>query len=144
MSSTVDQIPAHVRAILALFDDELDAVRFGDLDGSALAEQRAAVEEAAAREAEVYAALQDARRALDRALFELEERADRAAAYARVYARDHEPLAARLDQIAAMRPSNPPKPKRKRKAKGKPESTKQDAAPPAELPFEPRVALAAG
>ena len=127
-----DQIPAHVRAVLTLFEDELGAVRFGDVDREVLVERVAAFEQAAAREAEAYGVLQDARRELDRALFRLEERAERATEYARIYARDHEPLAARLEEIAALRPGAKTKPKRRRKT-AKPKA----ATPAVELPFEP-------
>jgi len=127
-----EEIPGHVRAVLELFDAELGELRFGDVDRSCLDEHVSAFREAAEREAAAYLALQEARRELDGALFRLEERAERAAAYARVYARDHEPLAARLEEIEAMRPGAKPK---KKKRRSKPKKVDPPAPPAAELPF---------
>lgn len=121
-----------MRSLIALFEQELPGVQFGDVDVGALDERVRELDEAAAREAEAYAVLQEARRDLDRALLRLEERAERALAYARVYARDHQELGAQLEDIASSWPGLQPKKSRRRK-KAKPKV----AAPPAELPFEP-------
>lgn len=129
-----DQVPTHVSALIDLFGQELGGVQFGDVDLGMLEERVRELDEAAEKEAEAYRVLQDARRDLDRALLRLEERSERALAYARVYARDHEPLAERVEEIAGSWPGlQPKKAKRRKKAKPKIEAV----APAEELPFDP-------
>lgn len=92
-----------VQALLDLFATSLADVRFADVDGPSLARCAAEVEGAA--QAEVVARL-----ALDAAQFALQEkqeallqRAQRALAYARVYAENDPTLAASLDGIGLPR-----------------------------------------
>lgn len=94
-----------VQTVLDLFATDLADVRFGDLDASALA--RIAGDVQAASEAVVAAqlALDVARGALHERQEMLLQQAQRALAYARVYAEADVGLTARLDAITLPRGS---------------------------------------
>jgi hypothetical protein len=98
-------IPPPVQAVLDLFATDLADVRFGDLDAPALA--RIAGEVQAASEVVVAAqlALDVARGALHERQEMLIQQAQRALAYARVYAESDVALTARLDAITLPRAS---------------------------------------
>jgi hypothetical protein len=98
-------IPPPVEAVLDLFATDLADVRFGDLDAPALA--RIAGDVQAASEVVVAAqlALDVARGALHERQEALLQQAQRALAYARVYAEADVALTARLDAITLPRGS---------------------------------------
>jgi len=111
--------------VLAVFEEDLRGVRFGDLDAERL-------EEATARVRATQAEVDEARDLLDAALRVHEEEvarlgalADKALAYARIYAESDPALRDRLDAVAGA--DKPPK-KRKRGKKRAP-------AEVTELPF---------
>lgn len=92
-----------IQTLLELFETRLADVRFGDVDAKALARLAAEVEATAQVVTAAQVALDSARVAL----FERQEAllvlAQRALAYARVYAEADESLAAHLDAVALPR-----------------------------------------
>jgi hypothetical protein len=96
-------IPSPVQAILDLFTTELEAVRFGDVDGKSLGGLAAEVHVAAEALASAEGLVADARSALQDRQDALLQHAQRALAYARVYAEADVALSARLDAIALPR-----------------------------------------
>jgi hypothetical protein len=99
-----DAVAAPLRDVIAVFDDDLQGVRFPDVDAAVLAEDVRVVEAAAAEVARAEAALESARRVLDDAQDALLSRASKAVAYGRVFAIGNEALMARLDAITLPRP----------------------------------------
>lgn len=96
-------VPAEVQALIALFDEELEGVKFADLDVEVL---RAAAEQVKARQAEVARAealLEAAAEALAADGDALLRKAQRAQAYLRVYAEANAPLAAKVDGLSLPR-----------------------------------------
>lgn len=114
-----DPVSAPLRDVLAVFDDALDDVRFPDVDGAALHAATEVVHAAHAELRRLEAAADEARRRLDEAQESLLHKAQRAVAYARVYADGDPALTARLDGIALPRSRGPrpatPEPTRKRR-----------------------------
>ncbi len=92
-----------VQALLQLFATTLADVRFADVDGSTLARCAAEVEGAAQAEAVARSALDAALLALQEKQEALLQRAQRALAYARVYAENDPTLAASLEAIGLPR-----------------------------------------
>jgi hypothetical protein len=116
-----DAVPADLRAILDLFTSELREIAFPGVDAAVL---RHHADEVRARARDV----DRARQVLDAARADLEERtralagiAERALAYARIYAADQPALAARLASLdsapATAAPVLPEKPRRGRPRK---------------------------
>jgi hypothetical protein len=107
-----------VQAVLDLFTTDLADVRFGDLDAPALA--RLASEAEAASEVVLAAevALDIARVALHERQETLLQQAQRALAYARVYAEADLALTARLDAITLPRGSRRARPEGSTNANG--------------------------
>lgn len=103
LPSEVDPIPSPVRDLVALFASALAGVQFPGVDDAALASDARAVEEAHAEVLRLSAALDEARALLDARKEALVARAHRAHGYARVFAEDHEEVAARLDSIVLPR-----------------------------------------
>ena len=104
LPTSVDCISPALREVLAVFDDEaLADVKFPDVDNDALQAQAAVVEERHAEVRRLEAALEDAKRKLDETHDSLLGKAQRAVAYARVYADGDPGLTARLDAIALPR-----------------------------------------
>lgn len=101
-----------VQAILDLFEGPLREVRFADIDAPTLARLAAEVEASAAELAAQEATLDSLRRALAERQEQLLGVAQRALAYARVYAETDEVLSAQLAAIQLPRPA--------RRAKEKP------------------------
>lgn len=99
-----DPVAAPLREVIAIFGDELQGVRFPDVDAAVLADDVRVVEEAAAEVARAEAALEAARRVLDDAQDALLGRASKAVAYGRVFAIGNDALMARLDGITLPRP----------------------------------------
>jgi hypothetical protein len=98
-------IPPPVQTLLDLFTTSLADVRFADLDGQALARCATEVESAAEAVALAQSALDAAREALQQRQDALLQRAQRALAYARVYAEGDEALSAKLDGVSLPRPT---------------------------------------
>ncbi|MCB9597574.1 MAG: hypothetical protein H6719_32950 [Sandaracinaceae bacterium] len=120
-----DELPPLVREVLAVFEEELSEVRFGDLDAARLQEVAARVRAAELDVEEARVRLDATKRLYEEELANLGALAQRALAYARIYA-DHDPaLADRLAPLASPGAS-PPRRKRKRKSDGEVD----------ELPFE--------
>jgi hypothetical protein len=117
--SADDPVSAPLREVLAVFDDVLDDVRFPDVDGAALHTATDVVNAAHLELRRLEAAVDEARRRLDEAQESLLHKAQRAVAYARVYADGDTTLTARLDAIALPRSRGPrpatPEPTRKRR-----------------------------
>ncbi len=94
-----------VRTVVDLFASELADVRFGDVDAKMLAALASEVESAAEAVASAQALLDDARAKLLERQEVLLQQAQRALAYARVYAEPDAALTARIDAIALPRPA---------------------------------------
>ncbi|MGH7435949.1 MAG: hypothetical protein ACRENE_09770 [Polyangiaceae bacterium] len=92
-----------VQALLELFATSLADVRFADVDGPSLARCAAEVEVAAQAEVVARLALDAAAAALQEKQEALLQRAQRALAYARVYAESDPALAASLESIGMPR-----------------------------------------
>ena len=109
LSCLMTAIPPPVQSVLDLFATDLADVRFGDLDAPALA--RIAGDVQAASEVVVAAqlALDVARGALHERQETLLQQAQRALAYARVYAEADLAMTARLDAITLPRASRRPR-----------------------------------
>lgn len=100
-----DPVSSAVQEVVDLFTAELSELRFGDLEGAVLAR---AVDEVKAIAIEVTVAeatLEAVRARLNEKQDALFQKAQRAIAYARVYAEGQPELAARIDQIALPRPA---------------------------------------
>jgi len=102
-------IPAPIQTLLDLFTTSLADVRFADLDGQTLASSAAEVEVAAKAVALAQAALDAARDALQCKQDALLQRAQRALAYARVYAESDEALSRKLDAVSLPRAPRRPR-----------------------------------
>jgi hypothetical protein len=98
-------IPTPVQTILTLFTTSLADVRFADVDGPTLARLAAGVEAAAEAVATAQSALDAARDALQERQDALLQQAQRALAYARVYAEGDAVLSEQLDTVNLPRPS---------------------------------------
>lgn len=105
MSSTPDA----VQAVLELFKGPLAEVRFADVDAQGLENAAALVERAAAAVQERETELAALRVSLNEQQEALLSLAQRALAYARVYAESDEALAARLSAISLPRAAKPRK-----------------------------------
>lgn len=92
-----------VQAVLELFQGPLADVRFADVDAAGLAQLATEVEAAAATVAQQEAQLSELRRALTERQDALLLLAQRAVAYARVYAEQDEALTEQLSRIALPR-----------------------------------------
>jgi hypothetical protein len=100
---TTSPIPTPIQTVLALFTTSLADVRFADVDAEQLARLAADVEAAAENVAAAQATLDVAREALQESQDALLHKAQRALAYARVYAENDESLLARLEAISLPR-----------------------------------------
>jgi len=103
---SADPVPALARSVIALFSESLAGVRFPDMDltmlESAADDLRAAQVEIEQIEAELAAA----RATLQGQADQLLQRAQRALAYARIFAESDPTLAARVQQVGeAQRPA---------------------------------------
>lgn len=109
MFSIMTPIPEPVQRLLDLFSASLADVRFPDVDAQALARAAAEVTESAAAVDAASAALDDARAALALRQDTLLRQAQRAVAYARVYAENDDALSAQLEAITLPRAPRKPK-----------------------------------
>src|SRR5580658_3696475 len=97
---TAKAIPAPIQTLLDLFMSCLADVRFADVDGLTLARHAAEVEAANDAVAAAQLALDATRETLQEKLDALLHQAQRALAYARVYAESDEALTHKLEAIA--------------------------------------------
>ena len=103
MFSSMDALPEGLPELLDLFAHSLADVRFGDLDAKVLATAASDVTDAASAMAAAERALETARAALAAAQEVLLLQANRALAYARVFAEPDEELLARVNAITLPR-----------------------------------------
>jgi hypothetical protein len=99
MFSPMTAIPAPIQTLLDLFTTSLVDVRFADVDAPALARLASGVEAAAEAVSDAQAALDATREALQERQDALLQHAQRALAYARVYAEGDASLSERLDTV---------------------------------------------
>jgi hypothetical protein len=99
----MDALPEGLPELLDLFAHSLAEIRFGDLDGAVLTGAAAEVTAAANAVALAERALESAHTSLDTAHEVLLRQANRALAYARVFAEGDEALLARVNAIALPR-----------------------------------------
>jgi hypothetical protein len=102
-------LSAPVQAVLALFQGPLSDVRFADVDAAVLAKSTAEVESAASAVAQQEAQLTELRQTLADKQDALLLLAQRAVAYARVYAEQDEALTEQLASITLPRAAKPRK-----------------------------------
>ena len=98
-----DPVSSAVQEVVDLFTKELTHLRFGDLEAGVLAGSADEVKTVAAEVAEAEAVLEGVRARLAEKQDALLQKAQRALAYARVYAEGQPDLAARIEQIALPR-----------------------------------------
>jgi hypothetical protein len=99
----MEAIPLPVQAVLELFASTLAEVRFADVDARALTAIATDVQTMADAVTSAQAALDESRRALEERQQVLLAQAQRAVAYARVFAEGDEALLRQLDAIALPR-----------------------------------------
>jgi hypothetical protein len=119
MSST----PQAVQAVLELFKGPLAELRFADVDAKGLESLAAEVEVAATAVQEQEVHLAELRHALSERQDALLALAQRALAYARVYAESDEVLSAKLNAISLPRAAKPRKSERARAPQAQTETT---------------------
>jgi hypothetical protein len=105
----METIPLPLQAVLHLFSGPLADVRFGDVDARSLAALAADVQSTADAVAVAHATLEQARAALDERQHALVVHAQRALAYARVYAEGDDALVHQLESIPLPRPPRRPR-----------------------------------
>jgi hypothetical protein len=98
-------IPEPVQILLDLFKNDLADVRFADMDAKTLAHLASEVRAAESAVMSAQAALDSAKNALQLHQDILTQQAQRALAYARVYAEGNDALSTRLDAVALPRPA---------------------------------------
>jgi ElaB/YqjD/DUF883 family membrane-anchored ribosome-binding protein len=99
----MNAISSPIQSLLDLFAQDLADVRFADVDAKVLTRVAADVESAAAAVAAAQSVLDEARAALQHQQDVLLQLAQRALAYARVYAENDPALSASLEAIALPR-----------------------------------------
>ncbi len=98
-------IPPAVQQVLDVYETHLPLVKFGDLEATVLSKAAEEVVTAASALERAEAALETARAALQEKQESLFQKAQRALAYARVYAEGDPELAARVEEISLLRSS---------------------------------------
>lgn len=133
-----------VQAVLQLFQGPLADVRFADVDAAGLAQLAAEVEAAAATVARQEAQLSELRQSLTERQDALLVLAQRAVAYARVYAEHDEALTEQLSRIALPRAVKARKPSAAKPDGGVEASSAEGVSlpPPAALESTPSDAAA--
>jgi hypothetical protein len=101
----MNAIPTPIQTVIDLFTTSLADVRFADVDGQTLAQLGADVEAASATVAAAQSALDAAREVLQERQDALLQHAQRALAYARVYAESDEALSGQLETLNLPRPT---------------------------------------
>jgi ElaB/YqjD/DUF883 family membrane-anchored ribosome-binding protein len=99
----MNPIPSAIQDVLDLFQNQLAPVTFGGLEAGVLTSGAEAVREAASALVEAEAAAEEARSLLVEKQDELAQKAQRALAYARIYAEDDPTLLAKVEAIALPR-----------------------------------------
>lgn len=138
-----DPVAEPLVALLDVFGAHAPALRFPEVDHAILEGLAEAVREAAAEVTRCEQALAGARQALDERHEALRTRAERAIAYAKIYAEDDTTLRERLDAIelspSRAAPRRKAKPKRNPRRPAKARRTSPAAADESvtELPFSP-------
>jgi ElaB/YqjD/DUF883 family membrane-anchored ribosome-binding protein len=98
-----DPISPAMRALLEVFSAELSEVKFPDVDAEVLEEAAVRVREQAEAVARAQAALEAARQALVESQDALQQKGQRALAYARVFAEEDAALSMKLESISLPR-----------------------------------------
>jgi hypothetical protein len=106
----MSQLSPSLQSVLELFQGPLAELRFADVDSAALAELASSVESAASAVAEQEARLTELRQSLTDRQDALLLLAQRALAYARVYAEPDPALTEQLSRITLPKASKPRKP----------------------------------
>lgn len=122
-----DPVPQLARSVIALFAEALPDVRFPDMDLSVLESAADDLRSAQVELEQIEAELAAARAALAQQADQLTLRAQRALAYARVFAESDPELAGRVEAIGqAQKPASPlgSVPKRR----GRPKRDEQDSS----------------
>ncbi|HEX5659419.1 MAG TPA: hypothetical protein VFX59_19625 [Polyangiales bacterium] len=104
-----DALTPFSREVLELYASDLAEVRFPDLDLKALHAQAAEVDEAQHAVDDLEAQLLEARQRVSERNAALKTRAERALAYARIYAEGNHALSERIDAIRGTPASAPKK-----------------------------------
>jgi hypothetical protein len=99
-----------IQSVLELFKGPLSSVRFADIDAAGLADAATEVEAAASEVDRQEATLAELKQGLAQRQEALLVLAQRALAYARVYAENDEPLLEELNRISLARAAKPRKP----------------------------------
>jgi hypothetical protein len=131
-----DPTPPFARQLIDLYEDAMAEVRFPDLD---LARLRAVEEALLAAQVELEraeAALDTMRCARDAQAQALSQHAERALAYAKIFAADDEALTSRLAELGRRQPGSSSNAAQPRK-RGRPAKPKADAAELFGQPAEP-------
>jgi hypothetical protein len=131
-------VASPVLSVLELFKGPLAGMHFADVNAEGLALLAANVERAGAEVASAEAKLAELRQALATEQDALLALTQRALAYARVYAENHDELMASLDGIALPRPTKP-----RKASSSKPSPAEAPARGPVAAPLEPADAQAA-
>jgi len=117
-----NKLPPSLQAVIDLFEGELGAVNFPDVDKATLEQLAERVTEGIAEVAVAEAALTKAREALEETQSALAQKCQRALAYARIYAEDKPELRSEIEAAQkALAPAARPQ---------APAATAGDSAPP--------------
>ncbi len=139
LADVPDPIAPSTAAVLALFEHELDAVRFPDLDRATLEQLASEARSAAIDVARARAMLDAAKAELTERQERLDRAAQRALAYARVFAEGDEALSAKVDELSASSPTKSRARERSSAGEASPikrPRKKAKAEESADLPFE--------
>jgi hypothetical protein len=132
LSDQEDVIPMSTRRLIDLFS-EVSALSFPGVNAGTLAERAEEARRAATRVQEVLETLEKARSELDAAQKDLAEHAERALAYARIYAAEEPVLLEELDTMKLRsEKKTKPRPRRTPKEKKEPQLTLTDSKPSSE------------
>ena len=104
MNDVPSPIPAPIQTLVALFEETLTAVNFPDVNTTVLQEASQAVVDAHTQVTRLEAELAAARAALSERQDALLGKAQRALAYARIFAEEQPELLTRLDAVSLPRP----------------------------------------
>ncbi len=119
------------RELLEVFSTELSEVKFPDMDAGVLEEAAERVKAEAEAVAKAQAALEAAKQALGESQEALQQKGQRALAYARVFAEGNVELSTKLEAIHLARPV------RKEVAQGEESAPKRRGRPPKSRPSAP-------
>jgi hypothetical protein len=138
-----DPTSPFVRQVIELYAETLPQARFPDLDLEVLQAERDKLHVAQLALERAEAELAEAQATLDAAAAALEVKAERALAYARVYASGDAALSARLADFSRKKPEREGEPAtpRKRKRKGERSDDLFGGGPPAADGGEPQAEL---